>query len=59
MAFVLRRAKVLALSVQLISKIYNLAYVGLIHERHRRTDAHMHGRHAIAKPRFAVTCVAR
>ena len=34
-------------------------YMVLIHERHRRMDAHMHGRHAIAKLRFAVTCVAR
>ena len=30
-----------------------------IRQRHRQTDGQMDGRHAIARPRFALKCTAR
>jgi len=34
-------------------------YVITIHQGHRRTDRLTDGRHAIARPRFALKCIAR
>jgi len=31
----------------------------MIHQHHRRTDKQMDRRHAIARPHFALQCIAR